>query len=337
MDDFGLINMNGRVYDPDLGLFLSPDPVLQDPANALNYNRYSYVLNNPLKYTDPSGYVFEDEGAWLDENMFTGDIFMDNGVFESIGTGGSGRRYDYNDPRNWGVGMWGTKNGFKSIQESQDYHLAEALGMDAYYTILKGELERGYRVQYSGKDVNCFGTIVGYNKTRFHKLRNLGFKYVYEAIYNNFSMSNAMEYLAANSVGEKPDFKSLAPGERVAALLNYGKEYGIFNVHDCFDNVSANDFRIGDGTHMGLIYHNVYITIGKVTYNMDFQLGIKVTSKSYIDPIINMNIGSIDGRFDKNGNYIGTVFNKGYSMPLMITIWGTKSQGESFWKWYNGH
>lgn len=143
--------------------------------------------------------------------------------------------------------------------------------------------------------------------------------------------------LDANSVGEKPDFKSLAPGQRVAALLNYGKEYGIFNVHDCFDNVSANDFRIGDGTHMGLIYHNVYITIGKVTYNMDFQLGIKVTSKSYIDPIINMNIGSIDGRFDKNGNYIGTVFNKGYSMPLMITIWGPKSQGESFWKWYNGH
>ncbi|MCK9208522.1 MAG: hypothetical protein M0P66_15520 [Salinivirgaceae bacterium] len=57
MDAFGLINMNGRVYDPAVALFLSPDPVLQDPANALNYNRYSYVLNNPLKYTDPSGYL----------------------------------------------------------------------------------------------------------------------------------------------------------------------------------------------------------------------------------------------------------------------------------------
>jgi RHS repeat-associated protein len=57
LDKYALINMNGRVYDPVTGRFLSPDPVLQDPANAQNYNKYSYVLNNPLKYTDPSGNV----------------------------------------------------------------------------------------------------------------------------------------------------------------------------------------------------------------------------------------------------------------------------------------
>ena len=56
LDAFGLINMNGRCYDPLLGRILSPDPELQDPANVQNYNRYSYCLNNPLKYTDPSGY-----------------------------------------------------------------------------------------------------------------------------------------------------------------------------------------------------------------------------------------------------------------------------------------
>lgn len=48
--------MNGRCYDPLLGRILSPDPDLQDPSNIQNYNRYSYCLNNPLKYTDPSGY-----------------------------------------------------------------------------------------------------------------------------------------------------------------------------------------------------------------------------------------------------------------------------------------
>jgi len=42
-----------------IGRFLSPDPVLQDPSNAQNYNKYSYVLNNPLKFTDPSGYVMQ--------------------------------------------------------------------------------------------------------------------------------------------------------------------------------------------------------------------------------------------------------------------------------------
>ncbi len=53
-----LINMNGRVYDPLMGMFLSPDPVLQSPNDPLNYNRYSYCVNNPLKYTDPDGELF---------------------------------------------------------------------------------------------------------------------------------------------------------------------------------------------------------------------------------------------------------------------------------------
>lgn len=53
---FGLINMNGRVYDPELGRFLSPDPFIQSLGNSQNYNRYSYCFNNPLRYIDPSGY-----------------------------------------------------------------------------------------------------------------------------------------------------------------------------------------------------------------------------------------------------------------------------------------
>ncbi len=56
IDEMGLIHMNGRVYDPELGRFLSADPHIQNPYSSQSYNRYSYVLNNPLKYTDPSGY-----------------------------------------------------------------------------------------------------------------------------------------------------------------------------------------------------------------------------------------------------------------------------------------
>jgi RHS repeat-associated protein len=57
-NQFGLIDMNGRFYDPLLGRFLSPDPYVQAPENPQNYNRYAYCLNNPLKYTDPSGEYF---------------------------------------------------------------------------------------------------------------------------------------------------------------------------------------------------------------------------------------------------------------------------------------
>ncbi len=56
LDDVGIIHMNGRVYDPELGRFLSADSIIQFPKNSQSLNRYSYVLNNPLSYTDPSGH-----------------------------------------------------------------------------------------------------------------------------------------------------------------------------------------------------------------------------------------------------------------------------------------
>lgn len=54
-----LVNMNARLYDPQLGRFLSADSFVQDPSMSQSYNRYSYVLNNPVKYTDPTGHFWE--------------------------------------------------------------------------------------------------------------------------------------------------------------------------------------------------------------------------------------------------------------------------------------
>lgn len=51
----GYINMNARLYDPFTGTFISPDPYIQSPDNSQNFNRYSYCLNNPLKYVDRDG------------------------------------------------------------------------------------------------------------------------------------------------------------------------------------------------------------------------------------------------------------------------------------------
>ena len=55
LNEYDIINMNGRLYDPVIGRFFSPDNYVQMPFNSQNFNRYSYCLNNPLKYTDPSG------------------------------------------------------------------------------------------------------------------------------------------------------------------------------------------------------------------------------------------------------------------------------------------
>ncbi|MDK1313506.1 SpvB/TcaC N-terminal domain-containing protein [Pseudoalteromonas sp. R96] len=56
--DKRIIHMNGRIYDSETGRFMQADPFVQAPSNLQNYNAYSYVLNNPLSYTDPSGYLF---------------------------------------------------------------------------------------------------------------------------------------------------------------------------------------------------------------------------------------------------------------------------------------
>jgi RHS repeat-associated protein len=58
LDEVGIIHMNGRLYDPQLGRFLSPDVQVQYPDQTQSFNRYTYVNNNPLSYTDPSGYGF---------------------------------------------------------------------------------------------------------------------------------------------------------------------------------------------------------------------------------------------------------------------------------------
>jgi RHS repeat-associated protein len=56
LDGVGLIHMNGRVYDPLLGRFLSADPIVQAPHYSQSFNRYAYVMNNPLSLVDPSGF-----------------------------------------------------------------------------------------------------------------------------------------------------------------------------------------------------------------------------------------------------------------------------------------
>jgi RHS repeat-associated protein len=62
LDNVGLVHMNGRVYDPQIGRFISADPTVPDPMYSQAFNRYSYVYNSPLAYTDPSGF-FPDSPA----------------------------------------------------------------------------------------------------------------------------------------------------------------------------------------------------------------------------------------------------------------------------------
>ena len=77
IDRFDMINMDGRMYDPVVGRFMSPDPYVQAPDFTQSLNRYAYCINNPLSLTDPSGY------NWI-ESTFSAIV----GIAVGIETGG---------------------------------------------------------------------------------------------------------------------------------------------------------------------------------------------------------------------------------------------------------
>lgn len=82
IDLLSMVNMNGRLYDPYLGRFLSPDPFVQAPYNTQSLNRYAYCINNPLKYTDDTGYFFiiDDFIVGAFKGLFTGKNIFKNAV-----------------------------------------------------------------------------------------------------------------------------------------------------------------------------------------------------------------------------------------------------------------
>ncbi len=76
LDSVGLIHMNGRAYDPILGRFVSADPFVQEASNSQALNRYSYVQNNPLSNTDPTGYFLKKLESNVDRGLKNFDNYM---------------------------------------------------------------------------------------------------------------------------------------------------------------------------------------------------------------------------------------------------------------------
>ena len=60
-EGFGLMFYNARWYDPYLNHFTQPDSIVPDPSNSLDWDRYSYAHNNPVRYTDPSGHMVAED------------------------------------------------------------------------------------------------------------------------------------------------------------------------------------------------------------------------------------------------------------------------------------
>ncbi len=83
----GLYNYNARLYDPFIGRFISPDTVVQAPYNPQSLNRYSYCLNNPLIYVDPSGHFWGLGEFWDSLKGLLGQTWQEiTDAFTKIGS-----------------------------------------------------------------------------------------------------------------------------------------------------------------------------------------------------------------------------------------------------------
>lgn len=126
LTQFGLINMNARLYDPALGRFLSPDPYVQMPDMSQSLNRYTYAMNNPLCYVDQDG-----EFAWwivgAIAGAYLGGVFSNEGELNPL-------QWNFNAPATYlGIGFGGVMGGAIATGIANPGTFAFVAGVDTKY------------------------------------------------------------------------------------------------------------------------------------------------------------------------------------------------------------
>jgi RHS repeat-associated protein len=109
INEFSLINMNGRLYDPVIGRMLSPDNVLADPYSSQSYNKYTYANNNPMCYIDPDGNI-----AWFIPVIIGSAIGAYSGGVIANGGEYNITKWDINSGKTWGYILGGAVVGAAS-------------------------------------------------------------------------------------------------------------------------------------------------------------------------------------------------------------------------------
>jgi hypothetical protein len=351
--------MGGRVYDPVLARFLSPDPFVQAPEYGQNYNRYSYAYNNPLKYTDPDGeFIHLIIGAIIGGymNLMMNADNVDN-IWDALGYFSIGATV--------GALSAGVGAGFSSAMAGGTFG-AGFIGAQGV-TYAASSFTTGAII--GGVAGSTHGTLTGIGNSLFRgddfgtaflnglKLGTLqgATGSLLGGIFGGINAASSgrnfwdgsirltdadYEYLellacADNkivSIPESPgqvDWATLNKAEKTVHFykwMRYELKYGdgIVNINDAFSNIGLDYGGISSGFSSG----QIKLRFGKVhvlkTY---FSVGIMTKPNGYIYPNLDFNHGTVVNRslsnkpwtFMKTGNY----------------SWGTENKDFNFlYKWF---
>lgn len=207
----GLVHMNGRLYDPQLRRFLSPDNYVQDPFNTQSYNRYGYVFNNPLLYTDPSGELgfLAVVGIAMGVGIITNGINnMINGVPFWYGMGKSGTMGAISGAISFGIGA--VANSTFGVLTSVNKALFQA-GMHGLTGGIMGEINGGTFA--SGFAAGAVSSLVSSGIESLGQNGGIGCENGNDvALKNNFGSSGAYKVVMVASGGVSGGLSSTIAG-----------------------------------------------------------------------------------------------------------------------------
>ena len=300
---FGLINMNSRLYDPALGRFLSPDPYIQAPDHSQNFNRYSYCLNNPLKFTDPSG------NSWISDKI------------------GQFQKWFDQHPGSWlynhGITSFsfGTNVSYTPGKSNVDFYTGGGIGIANHQEIIMGNSFSRNMKSGDGISKGQFGFGTSYSNPYYPSTYDAP----EQTAANAFNNARG-DYFEAAGQGSS-DFDNWGSNFRTAAGLTFnwlvgaGKESYIF-----INSPAANAFRNSRGINQAR--ENYY---NKGTTSGGYSFGLKdLFYYAGLDPIEQF-VGSYNYNLKVVGDNLQYVITNTTSFSsASYHIW------PSSWNWNSG-
>ena len=267
LDVFGLINLNGRSYDPWLGRFLSTDPIVDDLSNTQRFNSYTYANNNPMRFTDPTGYdgfddVYLGPGmqSWVHPEQDGNSGFYGSGGGGG-GGGGSSNGYHYD----WATGhyedSWGNVVSWNEVYNN--YVLPNSIDITNLVLSPRSSSNKNSKgngaVENANHIIDFAGVMVSIENWLEGLNGNLG------AFVNGFKAIDQDLFLSGEFISGAQFVKDIANGNYNDAI---GPELDMFMMY-AMEYGGEAGLMIGGAYFIGKIAYQIYSNYSPSSGNLD--------------------------------------------------------------------